>query len=200
MTSSKKPKATQLRVLSPCDEKWESMTPQGPGRYCDRCEHTVLDLSRATRREAQALLDKHADLNCIQMIVDEDGLPVYRSGSLRVVRRMAMSFGLLAACGAQDSPQQHVLGEMQQVDTPPAGQTVTGEKAPHTTQPTTVEPATTTTHEVGNPDACAQSTAEASPTTKPVASQRRTRKVRGRRAPHKPRNTASHDADPLGNL
>jgi len=44
-------KDIQLILTNPCSESWDVMQEAGTGRYCDRCEKNIFDLTRKTDSE-----------------------------------------------------------------------------------------------------------------------------------------------------
>src|SRR5687768_11837993 len=46
----------QVRVASPCNETWDSMSGDDRVRHCARCDLDVFNLSAMARDEAEALL------------------------------------------------------------------------------------------------------------------------------------------------
>lgn len=44
-------KDIQLILTNPCSESWDDMKEAGAGRYCDRCEKNIVDLTRKTDSE-----------------------------------------------------------------------------------------------------------------------------------------------------
>lgn len=62
-----------LRIAEPCEERWEDMERRPEGRFCDRCQHTVLDLTRLTKREATKRLKQETrDYVCVQLAMRGD--------------------------------------------------------------------------------------------------------------------------------
>ena len=52
------------------------MAPRGEGRFCDRCQHTVVDLSQMSRAQAESRMRRAAgDSLCVQLAVDEHDRP-----------------------------------------------------------------------------------------------------------------------------
>ncbi len=43
-----------LRIPQPCSERWDAMTPSGPGRHCTACAKTVVDFTQLTEVEVLA--------------------------------------------------------------------------------------------------------------------------------------------------
>jgi hypothetical protein len=81
------------------------MTPDGDGRHCARCASTVLDLSRITRSQAEAILRERGGEVCGRVRANARGEAVF---ALEPVRRglvpVALA-GLLAACSAGPSEE-----------------------------------------------------------------------------------------------
>ena len=48
----------KITIPKPCDEKWESMTPQEKGRFCAVCSKTVRDFTNDSDDE---ILDYFSD-------------------------------------------------------------------------------------------------------------------------------------------
>ncbi|HJL14332.1 MAG TPA: hypothetical protein RMH99_01680, partial [Sandaracinaceae bacterium LLY-WYZ-13_1] len=70
---------TAFEITDPCQEPWERMKPRAEGRYCERCERTVIDLSRMTRREAERRVRAATeDRICVQLALDPLDRPVFR--------------------------------------------------------------------------------------------------------------------------
>jgi len=53
------PNKIKITVPNPCHESWNDMTPEGPGRFCDSCRHTVIDFTRMSDTEVANTLKKH---------------------------------------------------------------------------------------------------------------------------------------------
>jgi hypothetical protein len=69
----------QLRVLQPCPESFDAMRGRGASRFCERCTKHVHNLSDMTKRDAEALLDRHAGESiCIRYRFGRDGQVQFR--------------------------------------------------------------------------------------------------------------------------
>ena len=44
-------KYLQLQLTNPCSEQWDDMQQAGAGRYCDRCEKNIIDLTSKSDAE-----------------------------------------------------------------------------------------------------------------------------------------------------
>jgi hypothetical protein len=82
------------------------MRPRGEGRHCERCEKTVVDLSRVTRSQAEAMVRAHGGQLCARLAEDETGKTVFRPERTRlpVFAPIALA-GLLAACAPEASEE-----------------------------------------------------------------------------------------------
>jgi hypothetical protein len=89
-----------FRIPEPCEERWEEMEERPGGRFCRRCQHTVVDLSRMSRRQAQARVGRAGGgYLCVQLALDEQGAPLFRPEPSRAPR-WAGGLVLVAALGA----------------------------------------------------------------------------------------------------
>lgn len=65
-------KRDELRIATPCGERWETMAPNGGGRLCATCDKVVHDLSTMSETRARRLLATKKDL-CVRYLFDEHG-------------------------------------------------------------------------------------------------------------------------------
>lgn len=109
------PKSLSIRVASPCSERWADMRPRGDGRHCERCEKTVVDLSRMTRAQAEAVVRGRTGELCVRIAEDDRGQLVFRAEPKRlpVLGPMALA-GLLAACAPEPSAEPAVADETEE--------------------------------------------------------------------------------------
>jgi hypothetical protein len=68
---------TSLKILEPCQERWEQMRGDDQSRHCVRCEKSVTDLSAMTEAEAEATLS--AGPLCVRITRDAKGAIVNRT-------------------------------------------------------------------------------------------------------------------------
>ena len=86
-------------IQSPCDQRWEAMTPRGEGRHCARCDRVVVDLSRLTRAQAEARMKRATGRVCLAVRRDVvTDRPVFRPEPA-VAPRWAGGLVLAAALG-----------------------------------------------------------------------------------------------------
>ncbi len=67
------PMLDDVRVASPCHEKWEDMVGDQASRYCLKCEKNVYDLSSMTREQADALILAKEGKLCVRFYRRADG-------------------------------------------------------------------------------------------------------------------------------
>lgn len=53
-----------IRVDAPCQEDWQQMSHQEPGRFCQRCQHTVIDFSHFSDIQLQQYLMEATAIPC----------------------------------------------------------------------------------------------------------------------------------------
>ncbi len=67
------PLLSQVRVASPCNERWDDMTGDDRVRHCDRCDKNVFDLSALGAEQAESLLREHGTSLCARFYRRKDG-------------------------------------------------------------------------------------------------------------------------------
>jgi hypothetical protein len=93
-----------IRVQNACQEDWSAMRPAhgGRGRHCDRCESTVVDLSRATRSQAEAIIRSSGGEVCGRVRSNGRGEAVFAPEPVKTGLVPMAIAGLLAACAPQE--------------------------------------------------------------------------------------------------
>lgn len=94
-----------LILSSPCTESYDAMPLRGRGRHCDACSKTVIDMTRMTRREAEALFDRDENL-CGYVLSNDEGETFFAEPP-RFTSVLATGLSaalLLAGCGAEQHP------------------------------------------------------------------------------------------------
>jgi hypothetical protein len=81
---------SSLKILEPCQERWEEMSGDDTRRYCERCEHSVTDLSTLTEKEAEAALV--GGPLCIKMTRDAKGEIITRTSQHRSLVGVLQAF------------------------------------------------------------------------------------------------------------
>jgi hypothetical protein len=61
-----------VRIASPCDERWDDMTGNAAIRFCARCRQNVYDVSAMTAADAERLLANDPD-RCLRLFRRADG-------------------------------------------------------------------------------------------------------------------------------
>jgi hypothetical protein len=127
------PLLRQVRVASPCKERWDDMAGDGHVRFCGRCEKNVYDLSALTASQAEALLQERGESKCVRFYRRTDGTvltsdcPVgTRKRFWRRVATSAVATGMAAAGLTMFvGSQTMVMGEIEPVP-PVLGEPVVG--------------------------------------------------------------------------
>jgi hypothetical protein len=93
-----------IRIASPCNVEWSSMTvvagdEHGRSRHCGQCDKTVFDLSELTREEAQALIVERAGNLCARYYRRADGR-IQLADCTQRQRRQRMAIAAVALAGA----------------------------------------------------------------------------------------------------
>jgi hypothetical protein len=101
----------QIRIASPCSERWEDMIGDDRTRRCRHCNLDVHNISTMTRSEGEAFLARATDGRmCVRLYRRADGtvltsdcpigLARIRAGVFRTTARLAAAIGLVAVAGA----------------------------------------------------------------------------------------------------
>jgi hypothetical protein len=95
----------KLPIPDPCHVQFGEMRTLGAaGRYCESCQHAVVDLSALTEAQAERVIrTRNPDL-CVSYLRDESGHIVFRKPGLRDVNPVTVAVGALlslAACSRQ---------------------------------------------------------------------------------------------------
>lgn len=114
----------QLRIASPCEEKWESMQGDERVRNCARCALNVYNVKELTEPEVRALFLKTEGRVCGRVFQRKDGTVLMRDcpTGLAKVRRKALAalaavvglvlavihfrFQAAAACPTSEAPRE----------------------------------------------------------------------------------------------
>jgi len=92
----------QIRVKTPCQENWEAMSGGEQERFCDKCQHSVHDLTALTPAEAETLFAEATRTPCVRYIPDEKGAPIYKGTSAWKKLLAAGAIGFSGAAHAQE--------------------------------------------------------------------------------------------------
>jgi outer membrane protein OmpA-like peptidoglycan-associated protein len=108
----------ELRIASPCTAAWEQMAPVSGGRWCDRCERPVHDLTRATALEVRATAVVFGGSGlCARLRVDADGEAILRvprpspSRARPTLAAAVLGVGAAAAGCASAAPSDPQIAE-----------------------------------------------------------------------------------------
>lgn len=69
----------RFEIPEPCDEDWNAMRPTREGRFCERCQHGVIDLTRMTRRQAERRVRAETGSLCVQLAFDPADRVLFRA-------------------------------------------------------------------------------------------------------------------------
>ena len=138
------PVLDNLRVASPCSEKWADMAGDERVRACAKCNQNVYNLSSLTRVEAEALIAERNGRMCVRYFQRTDGTILLADctvGRRNKKYRRAIAVGLAASvaggvAGYTAHARHHdeeIAGEMRMGDigpTPRMGQMFVSEPPP----------------------------------------------------------------------
>src|SRR5262249_18321977 len=98
---SERPVLEDVRVASPCGERWEAMHGDERVRFCDTCRKNVYNLSPMPRAEAQALLAEREGSICVRLYRRDDGTVITADCPVGVRRKRRKRAAItLAGAGA----------------------------------------------------------------------------------------------------
>ncbi|HUS29361.1 MAG TPA: hypothetical protein VMZ53_12670 [Kofleriaceae bacterium] len=113
------PVLPNLRIASPCTERWDAMSGDERVRHCGKCDKDVFDLSALTREQAESLIRERAGDLCARYYQRKDGtilLADCEVGARGVRRRNYLAAGIAVtlaggtagaiALSANDPPEQ----------------------------------------------------------------------------------------------
>lgn len=92
--------ALDLRVASPCHEKWDSMTGDERKRFCAKCQLHVHNVSALSEAEVVKLFEAETGRVCGRLYRRADGTVLLRDcpvGLAKVRRRLAVALTTAAA-------------------------------------------------------------------------------------------------------
>ena len=93
----------KLGIPEPCQESWDVMG-SGPGsRFCEKCQHEVVDFTVLTRGEAERIFKAAKGRVCGRLAQDGRGNAVYRpdAGRGHLARVAGLSLVAIAGVAAQ---------------------------------------------------------------------------------------------------
>ncbi|MGV3623752.1 MAG: hypothetical protein ACO1OB_23240 [Archangium sp.] len=92
--------ALQVRIASPCSEKWEEMKGDERVRFCARCKLDVFNLKEMTEADARALLFQKQGRVCGRVYQRPDGTVLTKdcpTGVAKLRRRALAAITMVAA-------------------------------------------------------------------------------------------------------
>lgn len=72
-------KANFLKIEKPCEEKWENMTPNEKGSFCDLCSKNVIDFTKLNQVEISNILSKSKGKICARVTSQQLKMPFHDS-------------------------------------------------------------------------------------------------------------------------
>lgn len=122
----KKLTAVQLSIPEPCTQAWDEMQSTDGGRYCGRCEKTVIDFTSMSDEALIEFLRHQKGAFCGRMREDQLSRPLYQpvplKGHMRywpaIISTASLLIGLNQTAGAQirsssKSPQANAASQLQ---------------------------------------------------------------------------------------
>ena len=137
----------QVSVESPCTENWNKMDGDEKSRHCNKCSHSVVNLSALTANEAASVIDSAQGRLCVRYFADVQGAPLLAhpnrshwkvslayvvAGALSLVGLLtkAEAFQSSVKCGPstyqshQNGQPKHLTGKLKIVKRPSATPTM----------------------------------------------------------------------------
>ncbi len=91
----------EIRIATPCEVDWESMTPADKGRFCGECKKVVRNLSQMSEREAlQMLTEENNGQLCVRFLYDKHGKVFFAGDRQRLIPATLLSKTKRAALAA----------------------------------------------------------------------------------------------------
>lgn len=95
------------RIDEHCNEDWDAMQPDEQGRFCQRCQHSVIDATKMTKGEFETLFNDAQGELCVQFRANPSGDGIFRRDLVKP--RPLGSFVLLStllagACSTEPPP------------------------------------------------------------------------------------------------
>ncbi len=102
-------------LLDACPESFHDMTPVARGRHCGQCNRTVVDMTRMTRTQAEALFAREQEQLCGYVLANDAGDTFFAEATApRSPRLLAAGLAaalLVSGCGngSGEDPRQPVV-------------------------------------------------------------------------------------------
>lgn len=101
----------RVPIPEPCHVAWDEMGALGrAGRYCEKCQHSVIDLSALTEAQAERVLRTPNPDLCVSYLREASGRIVFKKPGLRDVNAGTIAVGALlslAACSRSNAAQSN---------------------------------------------------------------------------------------------
>lgn len=91
------------RIDEHCNEDWDAMEPDERGRFCNRCQHSVIDATKMTKGEFETLFNEANGDLCVQFRANPMGDGVFRRDPVkpRPLGSFVLLSTLLAGCATE---------------------------------------------------------------------------------------------------
>ncbi len=139
------PLLDDVRVASPCHERWDAMTGDDQVRFCGGCQKNVYNLSAMTREAAEALIHEREGRLCVRFYRRADGTVLTADCAVGVRRkrvRVAVAVSAVAALAAGAAASMHSTPSATAAVGRPTPSTPTVATTPVTESPTIATPTT----------------------------------------------------------
>lgn len=98
------------RIDEHCNEDWDAMQPDERGRFCQRCQHSVIDATKMTKGEFETLFNNAKGELCVQFRANPMGDGVFRRDLVkpRPLGSFVLLSTLLASACATEAPPEAI--------------------------------------------------------------------------------------------
>ncbi len=120
-----KTKGYIISVNEPCKQSWDTMAPQGCGRFCNSCQKTVIDLTNLTNKGLFEILEKYPASFCGRINKDKEGKVLFAgrtrpAGNAHLFKMIAGLFTtaslLISLRSVAQVPQKKTVATQQYTD------------------------------------------------------------------------------------
>lgn len=98
------------RIDEHCNEDWDAMEPDEKGRFCGRCQHSVIDATKMSKGEFETLFNDAKGELCVQFRANPMGDGVFRRDLVkpRPLGSFVLLSTLLASACSMEPPAEPV--------------------------------------------------------------------------------------------
>ncbi len=127
-----------LKLETPCNEKWEHMTPNEKGSYCDLCSKNVIDFTKLNEIEISEIMKKSGNKICARITHSQLNSPLLNLETHFDVKfpKSKVAAGLLLATSLTITPTVHAEHTMVKTEfVQNSNSELDTKEAPSTTKP-----------------------------------------------------------------